>query len=233
MVLLGVNPSQAQKKSTFLANLEQALNHPSEPEFSNFFGSQLSSELALRYSRLRTRFPDVRWSLESSRKLKDGRLVLEILINGNTQSREQNYTFESRQIVALRILNQKILDQELLFEESILRRKDELIPITLQIPDSVLTGSRYDVDVLFDNPLGDAIVAAGMIDLTSEQVYGDNQPEILLAPMHGGGLFKSVIAPLKPGKQTWAILLAHTDGIISVTKMVRVVSKEEDLVYKK
>ncbi len=54
----------------------------------------------------------------------------------------------------------------------------------------------------------------------------------MLSPMGGGGLFKSVKAPLNEGVQTWAALLAHPDGLISVTKKVRVVSDESDLITK-
>ena len=41
--------------------------------------------------------------------------------------------------------------------------------------------------------------------------------------------FKSVKAPLKPGIQNWAALLVHPDGVISITKMVKVVSIESEI----
>ena len=48
--------------------------------------------------------------------------------------------------------------------------------------------------------------------------------------MSSGGLFKSVKAPQSPGIQRWSALLAHPKGIISVTKMVKVVSNKEKLI---
>jgi hypothetical protein len=39
-----------------------------------------------------------------------------------------------------------------------------------------------------------------------------------------------VQAPLKPGSQTWAVLLVHPKGIVSTTKRVRVVADKASLI---
>ena len=123
-----------------------------------------------------------------------------------------------------------ITGEEVISEQSILRSASKPLPISLLIPDAVLTGSRYDVDVIFDEPLGHAMVAGGLIALTPAQVSLQSTPDIQLAPMHGGGIFKSVQAPFTPGSQTWAAMLVHPDGVITVTKRVRVVSNEDELI---
>ncbi|MFM7314493.1 MAG: hypothetical protein ACKO0M_15245, partial [Cyanobium sp.] len=97
------------------------------------------------------------------------------------------------------------------------------------IPDAVLTGQRYDVDVIFDEPLQGALVAGGIQALTSQQVAAMDSPAVELAAMAGGGLFKSVQAPYTPGTQTWAVLLVHPGGVVSATKRVRVVSDRSAL----
>ena len=99
----------------------------------------------------------------------------------------------------------------------------------LEIPDAVLTGSRYDVDVIFDQPLGPAIVAGGLIPLTPQEVENQTRPNLRLEPMGGGGLFKTVQAPQTPGSQFWAAMLVHPDGVVTVTKRVRVVGSEQEL----
>ena len=88
----------------------------------------------------------------------------------------------------------------------------------------MLTGSRYDIDLVVEEPLGQALVAGGLIDLTDEQLMAQMRPNLPLAPLGGGGLFKSVQAPQKPGSQTWAVMLVHPDGLVTATKRVRVVS---------
>ena len=88
----------------------------------------------------------------------------------------------------------------------------------------MLTGSRYDVDLIVEEPLGQALVAGGLINLTDEQLLAQMRPNLPLAPQGGGGLFKSVQAPLQPGSQSWAVMLVHPDGVVTATKRVRVVS---------
>ena len=54
-----------------------------------------------------------------------------------------------------------------------------------------------------------------------------------LKPIASGGLFKSVRAPFEEGDQRWSALIAHPEGIVSVTKMVRVISNNETLIPSK
>ena len=73
------------------------------------------------------------------------------------------------------------------------------------------------------------MIIGGLIPITKEQIKSQVSPPIELAPLGGGGLFKSVKAPLKPGVQNWAALIAHPKGLISITKMVRVVELESEI----
>jgi hypothetical protein len=54
-------------------------------------------------------------------------------------------------------------------------------------------------------------------------------PSFQLGALGGGGLFKTVQAPLTPGNQTWAVLLVHPKGIVTATKRVRVVADQAGL----
>jgi hypothetical protein len=103
------------------------------------------------------------------------------------------------------------------------------VAVTLQIPDAVLTGQRYDVDVLLDEPLDGAIAAGGIVELTPEQARSLESPELQLGALGGGGLFRTVQAPLTPGSQTWGVLLVHPQGLVSVSKRVRVVADKAQL----
>ena len=122
-----------------------------------------------------------------------------------------------------------MVEEELLEEHSLLRSGTADLPITLQIPKAVLTGSRYDIDVIFDEPLGQAVAAGGLIQLTPEQRLEQRRPTIQLAPLGGGGLFKQVQAPQRSGIQSWAVMLVHPDGVITATQQVRVVDTEAQL----
>ena len=47
--------------------------------------------------------------------------------------------------------------------------------------------------------------------------------------MESGGLFKTVRAPFQSGIQRWGALIAHPEGLISISKMVRIVSNPQHL----
>ena len=96
--------------------------------------------------------------------------------------------------------------------------------ITITIPDVVLTGSNYDIDIIIEEPLKEAIIAGGLISLNS-----NSNNNIELIPMESGGLFKSIRAPFKPGAQRLGALIAYPEGLISISKMVRIVSDPKDL----
>ena len=134
------------------------------------------------------------------------------------------YRLEASQSLQVRLQDGRLTEQRLLNEQSLLRSGERALPVTLVIPDQVLTGSRYDVDVIVDEPLGHAVVAGGLLPLTPEQVRDQLRPNLPMAPLGGGGLFKSVQAPQRPGAQTWAVMLVHPDGLVTATKRVRVVS---------
>ena len=122
-----------------------------------------------------------------------------------------------------------MVEEELLEEQSLLRSGTAELPITVQIPGAVLTGSRYDIDVIFDEPLGQAVAAGGLIELTPDQRMEQQSPLLQLLPLGGGGLFKQVQAPQQSGVQAWAVMLIHPDGVVTATKQVRVVDTEDEL----
>ena len=85
------------------------------------------------------------------------------------------------------------------------------------------------MDVIFDDPLDGALTAGGILALSPAQVASMESPSIELTALSGGGLFKTVQAPLTPGSQTWAVLLVHPKGVVTATKRVRVVTDAKDL----
>ena len=228
--------AESLRKSSYQAGsaplrirLQQALNTPGGEALSGLLAGEYASDLESRFRVFSARFPDARWTVNQASPLQDGRPTLEVAVSGSRQSEGLTYALEASQRLVLQAEGERIIGEEVISEQSILSSASPPLPISLLIPEAVLTGSRYDVDVVLDEPLGNAMVAGGLIALTPVQVSLQSTPEIQLAPMHGGGLFKSVQAPFTPGSQTWAVMLVHPDGVITVTKRVRVVSNEEEL----
>ena len=132
---------------------------------------------------------------------------------------------DAEQRLTLRSDGRHINAQTVLREQSLLRSGGEQAPpVSVLIPDTVLTGQRYDIDVIFDTPLDGALAAGGLVAVTPAQVAAMESPSMELGALGGGGLFKRVQAPLSPGSQTWAVLLVHPQGIVTATKRVRVVA---------
>ena len=222
-VLAEAEPSNSELEA-FSRRLEIVLNADVASGFNAVAISELDPELVQRYQRFQQDFPAVTWRVEPDAPLADGRQTLLLRVRGDAESEGLRYMLEAKERIAIRLSDGRMVDQELVAHESMLRSGERPLAITLGIPDTVLTGSRYGIDLIVDEPLGQALVAAGLIDLTQQQVEDQLRPNLPLAPMGGGGLFKSVQAPQEPGSQTWALMLVHPDGVVTATKRVRVVS---------
>ncbi|MFN9695474.1 MAG: hypothetical protein ACK550_17030, partial [Synechococcaceae cyanobacterium] len=179
---------------------------------------------------LRQQFPNARWSLRPGPPLRDGRPSVSLRVTGTRQQGPSLFRLDGEQRLVLESDGSRINTQTVLREATIVRDGDEPLPVSLLIPDSVLTGQRSDVDVIFDDPLDGAYVAGGLTALSQTQVAAMESPTIELGALGAGGLFKTVQAPYKPGTQMWAVLLVHPRGVVSATKQVRVVADKASLV---
>jgi len=224
---LAAPPSPAQ-----LQALESALNSSSDTALAALLqaGPGLDpAQLESRRRLLRQQFPDARWQLRSGTLMRNGQPTVTLRVDGTRRQGGTTYRLEAEQQLALQSDGTRINGQTVLRERSLLRSGDKPLPVSLLIPDAVLTGQRYDVDVIFDDPLDGALAAGGIAAITPQQQATMASPSMELGALGGGGLFKTVQAPLSPGSQTWAVLLVHPDGIVSATKRVRVVADRQSL----
>jgi len=178
---------------------------------------------------LRQQFPDASWSVKAGAPLRDGRATTELTVTGSRQQGPFAFRFVAYQQLVLGAKGDRFNRQEVIRENSLLRTGDADLKVTLQIPDAVLTGQRYDLDVVFDDPLEGAVVAGSIRPVTAGELLRLQTPDLPLEALGGGGLFKSVQAPYQPGTQTWAVLLVHPKGIVAGSKQVRVVADKAGL----
>ena len=101
-----------------------------------------------------------------------------------------------------------------------IRSDNNQIDINISIPDKVLTGSNYDIDIIVNNPLEETIIAGGIKEYKEGKLLNQSIP---LEPLATGGIFKVSRAPLAPGIQTWTGIIAHPSGLVSFTKTVNIV----------
>jgi len=189
------------------------------------------AEVDRRRLLLRQQFPDASWRVQPGPPLKDGRATTEINVTGSREEGPYRFRFEARQQLVLGATGPRFNSQELIRESSLLRSGDNDLKVSLLIPDAVLTGQRYDLDVVFDEPLDGAVVAGAIKPVSPGELLRLQTPDLQLEALGGGGLFKSVQAPFQPGSQTWAVLLVHPKGIVAASKQVRVVADRAALSF--
>jgi hypothetical protein len=211
-------------------SLQAALNGQGDLEALLKGGPDLDpADVVRRRNTLLRQFPDARWTLTPGEALRDGRATVKLQVSGSRTDGPTTYRLEAEQRLALETDGRRITGQTVINEQSVLRSGDAPLPVSLLIPDAVLTGQRYDVDVIFDEPLDGAIAAGGIVALSPQDVATQDTPTLQLGALGGGGLFKTVQAPYTPGEQTWAVLMVHPKGIVSATKRVRVVADRAQL----
>ena len=221
-----LQPGQAARlESQLVDRLHQALNNNDAVELTALIGQEGtvdSRQLTARLERLTESFGPLTWQVSQGRPLLDGRARLELSVRGMGEVAGVLYRLEAMQTLAVSSHQGQILNQEVLKEESWVYSGDQRLPVTLQIPDAVLTGQRYDVDVILDEPLDSGLLAGGILEVSPDEVEIMGAPTIQLGTLDAGGLFKRVQAPYTPGGQTWTIMLVHPDGTLIASKRVQV-----------
>ena len=215
-----------------LQALEAALNAPGDGPLSALLqaGPGLDpAQLRQRRLALRQQFADARWTVLPGTPLRDGRPTVNLRVSGSRVLGGSTFRLDAQQTMVLQSDGRHITGQSLLSESSLLRSGERALPVVVQVPDAVLTGQRYDVDLIVEEPLNGALVAGGLAAVTPQQVVAMESPQLELGALGGGGLFKMVRAPQSPGSQTWAMLLVHPDGVVAATKRVRVVADRRSL----
>ena len=222
-----LQPGRAsQIESELVDRFHQALNSNDTAGITALIdqeeGSVDPQQLAARLERLAEGFGPLTWQVRQGEPLEDGRMQLELSVRGEGELADVLYQMEATQTLAVSSREGKIVSQEVLKEESWIYSGDQRLPVTLQIPDAVLTGQRYDVDVILDEPLDSGLVAGGILEVSRDEVETMGAPTIQLGTLNAGGLFKRVQAPYSPGGQTWTIMLVHPDGTLIASKRVQV-----------
>ena len=210
-------------------DLERALNKKDISTLEAIAPQEDQLDLASRYKVLLAIFPNARWKIKEVNPLKNGKNALRVSLTGDKTIKGEKYTLEAIQLIGVRTFGNKIIEQEVLEEQAIIQNSEPPLPISINVPSAVLTGTTYDFDIVLNKPLGDTMIIGGLIPITTEQIKSQISPPIELEPLGGGGLFKSVKAPLKAGVQNWAAVIVHPEGLISITKRVRIVEVESEI----
>ena len=202
--------------------LENALNTRNLKLIKDIFKEDENFKITEQFNEIIKDFPNSTWQIErlsgenSKEKIFNIKVTGEKIVNGEIYFLESNFKY------LLSIQNDKINNGNIKNLLTTIRNDQNKIDIIFRIPEKVLTGTKYDIDIILNKPLGDVIIAGGII---SHQDDSYLKQEINIEPLASGGIFKTTRASSKPARQIWSGIIAHPKGTISFTKSVEIVEK--------
>ena len=209
-------------KDDFIKNLENSLNTRDLDFIRKNFRNYESQNIPKQFSKIVNDFPDSKWKIKRLTSNIPNKDTLRIKVSGEKIVNGEIHRLESNFDYLFSIVNGKIDEGIINNLFTTIRNDDDKIDISFMIPDEVLTGSKYDIDIILNNPLEEVIIAGA---IKPHQVNSLFEQEILLEPLASGGIFKITRAPSKPGMQIWSGIIAHPEGMITFTKSIDIVDE--------
>ena len=203
-------------------NLENALNTRNLELIKNIFKEDENFKIQEKFKAIIKDFPNTKWQIKRLSRGNSKEKILNIKVNGEKIVNGEIYILESNFKYLFSTQNDKINNGYIKNLLTTIRNDENKIDIIFRIPEKVLTGTKYDIDIILNKPLGDVIIAGGII---SHQDDSYLKQEINIEPLASGGIFKTTRASSKPARQIWSGIIAHPKGTISFTKSVEIVEK--------
>jgi len=209
-------------KVDFIRNLENSLNARDLESIRKNFRNEESLNIPQQFSKIINDFPNSKWNIKRLKSNIPNKEILRIKVSGGKIVNGEIHILESNFDYVYSVLNEKIDEGTIKNLFTTIRNDDKKIDISFEIPDRVVTGSKYDIDIILNKPLEEVIIAGA---IKPHQVNSFFEQEILLEPLASGGIFKMTRAPSKPGIQIWSGIIAHPKGIITFTKSIDIVDE--------
>tara|TARA_A100001035_G_scaffold87106_1_gene67773 strand:- start:98 stop:823 length:726 start_codon:yes stop_codon:yes gene_type:complete len=209
-------------KVDFVKNLENSLNARNLEFIRKNFRNDENKKIIKEFLKIINDFPNSKWKIKRLKSDIANQDILRIKVSGEKIVNGEIHILESNFDYLFSIVNGKIDEGIIKNLFTIIRNDKNKIDISFKIPDKVLTGSKYDIDIILNKPLENVIIA-GAIKQHQVNLFFDQ--EISLEPLASGGIFKITRAPTKPGIQIWSGIIAHPEGMITFTKSIDIVDE--------
>ena len=203
-------------------NLENALNTGNLKLIKDNFKEKESLIIQEKFSEIIKEFPELKWEIKRISSKDPKEQLFQIKVIGKKVVNEEIYLLESNFNYLFSTLNEKINSGKIKNLLTTVRNDQNKIDIIFRIPEKVLTGANYDIDIILTEPLDNLIIAGGIKSHQDESYF---KQEISIEPLASGGIFKMTRAPSEPGTQVWSGIIVHPKGMISFTKSVEIVEK--------
>jgi len=201
-------------------NIETELNQRNFATLETYFDRNEKIDFKNNFLKLIKEFPNAKWEIIKSESPNHNQHKLDMKLYGSKNINGKNFKLESSFSFVFDFDNGLIKQSNIQNNLTTIRSDDDQIDITIAIPDKVLTGSNYDIDIILNQPLEGTIIAGGIKEYQEGMLLNQS---IQLEPLATGGIFKVSRAPLIPGIQIWTGVIAHPSGLVSFTKTVNIV----------
>ena len=204
-------------KQEILVNLEGNLNKRNIDYIDKLFEDNEREKIIKKFNKLVYEFPNIKWKIKNISPENTTNKIININLTGSKLINDKKYVLKSNFNYIFSFKNGKFKDPQIKNHLTTIRNDNQELDLDILIPDRVLTGSNYDLDIVINNPLNGSIIAGAINEYQESDLI---KKDIKLIPLASGGLFKVTRAPSKPGTQIWSGLILHPRGLISFTKSV-------------
>jgi hypothetical protein len=209
-------------KTDLTRNLEKSLNSRNLEFIKKNFNNDVKQNISKQFSKIINEFPSSKWKIKQIKSKIPNKDILRIKVLGEKVVDGEIHILESSFDYLFSIVNGKIDQGTIINLFTTIRNDDKKIDVSFNIPNKVLTGSKYDIDIILNKPLEEVIIAGA---IRPHKVNSFIEQDILLEPLASGGIFKITRAPSKPGIQIWSGIIAHPEGMITFTKSINIVDE--------
>ena len=209
-------------KVDFSKSLENSLNANDLEFIRENFRNNEKQKIIKQFSNIINDFPDSKWKIKRLKSNTKNQDILRIKVSGKKIVNREIYFLESNFDYLFSTKNKKVDEGIVKNLFTTIRNDYGKLDISFKIPDKVLTGSNYEIDIILNEPLEEVIIAGA---IKPHQINSFFEQEIILEPLASGGIFKMTRAPSKPGIQVWSGIIAHPEGMITFTKSIDIVDE--------
>ena len=190
--------------------LENALNTRDLKLIKDIFKEDENFKITEQFNEIIKDFPNSTWQIERLSGENSKEKIFNIKVNGEKIVNGEIYFLESNFKYLFSIQNDKINNGNIKNLLTTIRNDQNKIDIIFRIPEKVLTGTKYDIDIILNEPLGDVLIAGGIISHQDDTYL---KQEINIVPLASGGIFKTTRASSKPARQIWSGIITHPKAV--------------------
>ena len=169
-------------KVDFIRNLENSLNKRDLEFVRKNFRNDENQNIPKQFSKIINDFPDSKWKIKTLESYIPNKEILRISVSGRKIVNGEMHILESDFDYVFSVLNGKIDEGTIKNLFTTIRNDDKKIDISFKIPEKVLTGSKYDIDIILNKPLEEVIIAGAIKPYQINSLF--EQEILLLSLIH-------------------------------------------------